>query len=217
MGLDYALRRRGPLTMAPSQLGLFTRSDPVARARQHPVSRAAALARQVRRPAAHVSGVHHERVQSAAREPRPRAAALGRSGRQAGDPAELSLRRRGPAGRRRIRSASRARSSRSRRCSKFNPVETLPGERCAATTMRRSRRRPATSAPRSSIRSAPRRWASTSDPDAVVDARLRVLGIEGLRVIDASVMPTITSGNTNSPTMMIAEKGAAMVLADQRR
>ena len=57
----------------------------------------------------------------------------------------------------------------------------------------------------------------TSDPLAVTDARLRVLGIEGLRVIDASVMPTITSGNTNSPTMMIAEKGAAMVLADQRR
>jgi choline dehydrogenase-like flavoprotein len=57
----------------------------------------------------------------------------------------------------------------------------------------------------------------TSDPNAVVDARLRVLGIEGLRVIDASVMPTITSGNTNSPTMMIAEKGAQMVLADQRR
>jgi choline dehydrogenase-like flavoprotein len=54
-----------------------------------------------------------------------------------------------------------------------------------------------------------------SDPLAVVDDRLRVMGIERLRVIDASVMPTITSGNTNSPTIMIAEKGAAMVLQDR--
>ena len=55
-----------------------------------------------------------------------------------------------------------------------------------------------------------------SDPMAVVDERLRVSGIEGLRVIDASVMPTITSGNTNSPTMMIAEKGAAMIREDAK-
>ena len=53
-----------------------------------------------------------------------------------------------------------------------------------------------------------------SDPLAVVDERLRVYGIQGLRVIDASVMPTITSGNTNTPTIMIADKGAAMVIED---
>jgi choline dehydrogenase len=55
-----------------------------------------------------------------------------------------------------------------------------------------------------------------SDPMAVVDARLRVHGVAGLRVVDASVMPTITSGNTNSPTLMIAERAAGWILADGR-
>lgn len=55
-----------------------------------------------------------------------------------------------------------------------------------------------------------------NDPGAVVDARLRVHGMTGLRVIDASIMPTITSGNTNAPTLMIAEKGADMIRADRK-
>jgi choline dehydrogenase len=61
------------------------------------------------------------------------------------------------------------------------------------------------------------KMGAPSDPGAVVDSRLRVLGLEHLRVVDASIMPTITSGNTNSPTVMIAERGAEMIRADRRK
>ena len=99
----------------------------------------------------------------------------------------------------------------------FHPVETLPGEQVrtddetalakAAGDIGTTIFHPVGTA----------KMGLSSDPNTVTDARLRVLGIEGLRVIDASVMPTITSGNTNSPTMMIAEKGAAMIREDGRR
>jgi choline dehydrogenase len=60
------------------------------------------------------------------------------------------------------------------------------------------------------------RMGRDGDPMAVLDARCRVRGVRGLRVADAGAMPSITSGNTNSPTLMLAEKAAEWIVADAR-
>jgi choline dehydrogenase-like flavoprotein len=214
MGLEYAFLRRGPLTMAPSQLGLFTRSDP-SRERANiqfhvqPLSldRFGEPLHSFPAFTASVCNVQPtSRGELRLRSPDP-AAPLAIS------PNYLSTDddRKVAADSLRMTRRIVARPALQR----FEPLEYLPGP-------------PAGDDDASLVKAAgdigttifhpvgTAKMGRDSDPLAVVDERLRVLGVEGLRVIDASVMPTITSGNTNAPTMMIAEKGAAFILEDLR-
>jgi choline dehydrogenase len=215
MGLEYAFLRRGPLTMAPSQLGAFTRSDS---------SRGRANIQY------HVQPLSLDRFG----EPLHRFPAFTASvcNVQPTSRGELRLRSADPAAPpaispnylstdddRRVAADSLRVTRRivaQPALARFTPQEYLPG--------------PATGDDDASLIKAAGEIGTTifhpvgtakmgrdSDPLAVVDERLRVLGVEGLRVIDASVMPTITSGNTNAPTMMIAEKGAEFLLKEGRR
>ena len=214
MALDYALFRRGPLTMAPSQLGLFTRSRP-------------------EKERADI-GFHVQPL------------SLGRFGEPLHPfPAfTMSVCNLQPSSRGDVRltSADPAAAPAIRP----NYLATEDDRQVAADSIRVARRivsRPALQPYRpeeflpgpsvgddeaSLIRAAGEigttifhpvgtaKMGLPSDPLAVVDERLRVFGLDGLRVADASVMPTIVSGNTASPTMMIAEKAAAMIRADAR-
>jgi choline dehydrogenase-like flavoprotein len=214
MGVNYALLRRGPLTMAPSQLGAFTKSDPSqdrANLQYHiqplsldkfgdPLHPFPAFTASVAnlRPTSRGSLKLKSRDPAAAPAIHPNYLATPEDRRVAADAIRIT---------RRI-SAAPALGA-------YHPVEYLPGEQVgddeaalekAAGDIGTTIFHPVGTA----------RMGRADDANAVVDARLRVIGIEALRVIDASVMPSITSGNTNSPTMMIAEKGAAMVLEDAK-
>jgi choline dehydrogenase len=215
MGLDYALRRRGPLTMAPSQLGLFTRSDPT-RARANiqfhvqplsldkfgdPLHAFPAFTASVCNLQPASRGYVRLRSRDAADKPviKPRYLSMDEDRRVAADSIRVA--------RRIVAQPALAR---------YRPVEYLPGPAVgdddaglirAAGDIGTTIFHPVGTA----------KMGRASDPMAVVDERLRVIGIDRLRVVDASVMPTITSGNTNAPTMMIAEKGAAMIREDARR
>ena len=132
--------------------------------------------------------------------------------RASGDPAQLPARRRKRSGsaidairltRKIVHSGPLAR---------FEPEEIMPGAACESDEdiLAYARRTVITVFHQSGT------CKMGHDPMAVVDERLRVRGIEGLRVIDASIMPNVISGNTNAPTMMIGEKGAAMIREDRR-
>jgi choline dehydrogenase-like flavoprotein len=213
MGLDYALFRRGPLAMAPSQLGLFTRSDPGrerANLQYHvqplsldkfgdPLHEFPALTASVCNLQPTSRGFVRLRSADAADKPviKPNYLSTDEDRRVAIDSIRVT--------RRIVAQPALAR---------YQPVEYLPGSAVgddaalikAAGDIGTTIFHPVGTA----------KMGRASDPMAVVDERLRVIGLDRLRVVDASVMPTITSGNTNAPTMMIAEKGAAMIQADRR-
>ncbi|MFM8900802.1 MAG: GMC family oxidoreductase [Burkholderiales bacterium] len=211
MGLDYALRRRGPLSMAPSQLGAFTRSSaeqPHANLQYHvqPLS-LDAFGEPLHRFNAFTASVCHlnptSRGEVHIRSPRledaPRIAPNYLSTAHDQQIAAQALRlTRGI-----VSQAALAR---------YQPTEVKPGAQHqsdeallqAAGDIGTTIFHPVGTA----------KMGPASDPTAVVDARLRVHGVSGLRVADASIMPTITSGNTNSPTLMIAERAAGWVLQD---
>jgi choline dehydrogenase-like flavoprotein len=216
MGLDYALRRRGPMTMAPSQLGAFTRSDPMqtsANIQYHvqplsldkfgePLHAFPAFTASVAnlRPTSRGTVRLKSADPSAAPAIAPNYLSTPEDRRVAADSIRVT---------RQIVSQPAL--------AKYAPEEYLPGESISSDDEAALEKAAGDVGTTIFHPVGTARMGRDDDVRAVVDARLRVIGLEGLRVIDASVMPSITSGNTNSPTMMIAEKGAAMILEEAKR
>lgn len=213
MGVEYALFRRGPLAMAPSQFGAFTRSSPdhaTPNVEFHiqplsldrfgePMHPFAAFTVSVCNLRPTSRGSIHARSKDPADAPliRPNYLTTEADRQVAIDSIRLA---------RRIVEAEPL--------ARFRPQAHLPDARLtsdaelakAAGDIGTTIFHPVGTA----------RMGPDGDPGAVTDARLRVRGVTGLRVVDASVMPAIVSGNTNSPTIMIADKAAAMIRADRR-
>ncbi|MDS1140426.1 GMC family oxidoreductase N-terminal domain-containing protein [Pusillimonas sp. SM2304] len=212
IGLEYAARRTGPMSMAPSQLGAFTRSDP---SRPYPNIQyhvqplsLEAFGEPLHRFSAFTASVCNL-------NPESRGSVQIKSNRPDDAPAiapnylSTDEDRKVAADSLRVTRRIVAQEA----LAGYQPEEYKPGvqfqtdEELAklagdiATTIFH----PVGTA----------RMGRADDPAAVVDAHLKVHGVAGLRVVDASIMPTITSGNTNSPTLMIAEKAARWILAGQ--
>jgi choline dehydrogenase-like flavoprotein len=216
MGLDYALRRRGPLTMAPSQLGIFTRSDPH-RERANIQFHIQPLSLDKFGDPLHPFPAFTASVCNL--QPTSRGVVRLRSA-EPGDkpviqPNYLSTAEDRAVAADSIRVTRRIVAQPA--LQRYRPDEYLPGASVRDDDQAALVKAAGDTGTTIFHPVGTAKMGRDDDPLAVVDARLRVIGLERLRVIDASVMPTITSGNTAAPTMMIAEKGAAMILEDARR
>jgi choline dehydrogenase-like flavoprotein len=212
MALEYALFRRGPLTMAPSQLGAFTRSS---------------AAYETPNLQFHIQPLSLDKF---GEDPHPfpaftasvcnlRPSSRGSvriRGNEPADPPTIRLNSLSTMEDQQVavdalRLVRRVVSMPS--LQKYHPQEYKPGPDLTTDDELLQGARDIGTTIFHPVGTA--KMGIDGDPLAVTDSRLRVRGVEGLRVIDASVMPTITSGNTNSPTLMIADKGAAMILEDR--
>ena len=211
MGIEFALRRTGPMTMAPSQLGVFAKTSPryeTANVEFHVQPLSLDKFGEGLHPfPAFTASVCNLRPTSRGEirlaGPDPFAAPVI-------DPNYLSTDEDRQVAVDSIRLARRIVGAKA--LQPFSPEEFRPGAHLtsdgdlakAAGDIGTTIFHPVGTA----------RMGRADDRTAVVDERLSVIGVEGLSIADASVMPFITSGNTNSPTLMIAEKGAEMILAD---
>ncbi|SHN22774.1 GMC family oxidoreductase [Rhizobacter sp. OV335] len=211
IGAEYLLRRSGPMSMAPSQLGAFTRSDPSqphANLQYHvqplsldafgqPLHRFNAFTASVCNLNPTSRGRIDIRSADAATAPSIRANYL-----------STDEDRRIAAGSLRVTRHIVAQPA----LAPYHPKEVRPGVQFQSDDeLARLAGDIGTTIfhPVGTAKMGP-----ASDPDAVVDAQLRVHGVKRLRVVDASVMPTITSGNTNAPTLMLAERAAHWIRSE---
>lgn len=211
IALEYALRRSGPMSMAPSQLGVFTKSDaaldtPDLQYHVQPLS-LDAFGQPLHDFPAITASVCNLRPQS-------RGSVTIRSADPADKPMIQPNYLSTPGDR--MVAANSLRLTRRIMAQAplvpFTPQEYLPGVEFNSDDDLANKAGDIGTTIFHPVGTA----RMGSDADAVVDDQLRVHGIDGLRVVDASIMPTITSGNTNSPTVMIAEKGADMILKQAR-
>ncbi len=213
IGIEYALFRKGPMSMAPSTFGAFTRSSPefaTPNVEFHiqplsldrfgePMHPFAAFTVSVCNLRPTSRGSIHARSADPAAAPviAPNYLSTEDDRRVAADSIRLA---------RRVVDAPAL--------SPFSPKEFKPGPQFQTQSELETAAGDVGTTIFHPVGTA--KMGTAEDPTAVVDQRLRVRGVEGLRVVDASIMPTIVSGNTNSPTIMIADKGAGMILADRR-